>query len=239
MKNIIKFSRLEGKKGVIHGFSTKFYGDMSSKNTDNRRNLKNFAMDLGIDPLNTVDMEQVHGENVQWVTRENLGWKMLQADALITNKQNVFLVVKCADCFPVFIIDKKTSRISAIHAGWRGVYNGIIGKAIEEFINNGVSPRDLTAYIGPGIRQCCYAVDAGRAEMFRDKFEDSGNAVIEKKGKLFISLPEIIKKQVIGMGASAEDIEDCGVCTFDNHDLYSYRREGIESGRFIGIIGII
>ncbi len=239
MTQIFKFSKLESQNKIVHGFSTKYYGDMSSIRSDSRKNLKNFGLDLGIDPLNIVDMEQVHGNNVEWVTSDNRGWRILKTDGMITSDKNVFLAVKCADCFPVFIADRKLTTVGVFHAGWRGVYDEIIVNAVDEFEKKGMNTRDLIAYIGPGIRECCYSVSAERGTNFRMKFANSEDFVIEKRDKMYISLPKIIKKQLVDRGVNKEEIEDCGICTFEDQDFYSYRRERDDSGRFVGIIGLL
>lgn len=239
MTQIFKFSGLESQNKIVHGFSTRYYGNMSSYISDGRRNLKNFGMDLGIDPLDIVDMEQVHGTNIEWVTEENRGWRLLQTDGMITADKHVFLAVKCADCFPVFIIDSKLSVVSAIHAGWRGVYDEIIDRAVDEFEKKGIRPQDLSVFIGPGIRECCYEVSAERGTNFRMKFGNSDEYVIERQDKTYISLPKFITKQLVERGINKSEVEDCGVCTYETEDFYSFRKEGKDSGRFVGIIGLL
>lgn len=239
MNNILQFNKINGDSKIVHGFSTRHYGDMATKNPSSKVNMKNFLMDLDIDPLNTVNMEQVHGENVEWVNAENAGWRILQTDGLITETRNVFLIVRCADCFPVFITDSSRQIVCTIHAGRRGVYNEIIIKAIESLGKKGFAASDLSVFIGPGIRSCCYKISKEIKSEFAQKFNNISKVIIENGENYHLSLPDVIKAQVIGCKVSEENIEDMNICTYENNNLYSYRRDGEMSGRFVGVIGLI
>ena len=57
--------------------------------------------------------------------------KKLIGDALITDQKKIIIGILTADCAPVLIFDKKLKIISAIHAGWKGAYKGIIQKVIK------------------------------------------------------------------------------------------------------------
>ena len=45
---------------------------------------------------------------------------------MITNMNGIVLGVLTADCVPILIYDKKNKIIGCIHAGWKGVFKGII-----------------------------------------------------------------------------------------------------------------
>ena len=57
---------------------------------------------------------------------------MHEADALITGEQNIALGVVTADCLPILIHDEKNRVIATIHAGWKGLRDGIIENTIFE-----------------------------------------------------------------------------------------------------------
>ena len=52
-------------------------------------------------------------------------------DALVTDLPGICLCISTADCIPVLLYDKKHQAIAAVHAGWRGTVNFIIGHALE------------------------------------------------------------------------------------------------------------
>ena len=54
---------------------------------------------------------------------------------------------------PILIYEQKLKIISAIHAGWKGAYKGIINKVIKFLIKKGSNPKNISAVIGPWIAQ--------------------------------------------------------------------------------------
>ena len=85
---------------------------------------------------------------------------------MITKKPKIILGILTADCAPVIIWDKKLKIISAIHAGWKGAYKGIIKNVVSHLYKMGSKPENLIAVIGPCISQKNYEVKND----FRDKF---------------------------------------------------------------------
>ena len=74
---------------------------------------------------------QIHSDIVNKIDENNIGQKK-DGDALITNITNVPLLIFTADCVPIAIIDKKHKAIGLSHAGWRGTYDLIAKKTIDE-----------------------------------------------------------------------------------------------------------
>jgi len=81
---------------------------------------------------NLILMQQVHGNNVVIVDSKDIGTTIPDCDAIITSDSKVTLGVRVADCLPISVTDIKGRAMGIIHAGWRGLDNGIIGKTIEE-----------------------------------------------------------------------------------------------------------
>lgn len=67
-------------------------------------------------------------------------------DAIITDKPRQACVVLTADCLPIILFDKKMTKVAAIHAGWRGLSQGILEVALKEFVG-----LELVAWFGPCI----------------------------------------------------------------------------------------
>src|SRR3989344_4559719 len=112
--------------------------------------LKHFVgtRDSKINLESYVTIKQIHGDNVLVVTGKNT--KAEKADAMITNKRGLMLVVKVADCVPILFFDPKNTAIGIAHAGWRGTLKKIVGKTVLKMqIAFGTSPKDLIIGIGP------------------------------------------------------------------------------------------
>src|SRR5690606_11465694 len=55
--------------------------------------------------------------------------ELLEADAHWTDQRKIALRISTADCLPVLV--SHPAFICAIHAGWRGVHNGIIPESLN------------------------------------------------------------------------------------------------------------
>lgn len=162
-----------------------------------------------------------HGSNVVIVSESDIG-RIIEADAAITNRKNIFLAVTVADCFPVFLFNPKNNVVGLVHAGWRGVVSNIIKNTIEIMIKRlNSDPGDILAAIGPGIQKCHFTKGEDKIDKFRGY-----DGFIEKRtdGVYAIDLEGIIKKQLQNCGVI--NIESSGLCTYELPEKYfSWRRD--------------
>ncbi len=186
--------------------------------------------ELGIDMSSLVAAKQVHKNAVKVVTEADIGLGALSYesalddfDGMITRDGSVSLLINTADCLPVALAGKDGQVVGAVHAGSEGVYLEIVSRALQQIESSfGVKPEGMTAYIGPGIRACCYAVSEERAVDFSGKF-----GLEHISHKIFLDLPGLVKKQLIEAGVGEADIYDSNLCTCCRDDLFfSYRRDG-------------
>jgi len=108
-------------KGLVHAFSSRYEGNMSLSYGDTRdslNNRENFLAGLGINYKDLVCAQQVHGNQVLYVTEKDKGKGALDyhtaiadTDALVTDKKNLPLAVFTADCLSVFLYDPSTPAI--------------------------------------------------------------------------------------------------------------------------------
>ena len=90
---------------------------------------------------------QVHSNIVSYVDR-NFS-KDINSDAMITNRNDILLGILTADCAPIIVLGKKYFGI--IHAGWKGLINGIIENTIMKFNSLGETENDLDVFVGPHL----------------------------------------------------------------------------------------
>lgn len=103
-------------------------------------------------------LRQVHGAEVVTVTSPGDG-AGTDADASVTNVPGAVLAVQTADCVPVLLWsgggeDSSTPVIGAAHAGWRGLYEGVIEATVAAMRSLGAGP--ISAAIGPCIAAPAY-----------------------------------------------------------------------------------
>ncbi len=166
-------------------------------------------------------MQQVHGNNVQIVTSNDIGKTIPECDGLITNDPKLTLGVRVADCLPIVIKDKKSRVFGIVHAGWRGLDNGIIEKAVQKVIKEfSCNPGELEVNIGPHICRKHYEVK----EDVSIKFANYPKAILRKGYKEFLDLEKVAKVQLTELGINPQNIRTDKRCTFEDSSLPSFRR---------------
>ena len=160
---------------------------------------------------------QVHGTRV--VPIEMPEQAVGDADGFHTSVAGLPVSVITADCVPLLLARRDASQVAAIHAGWRGLYDGIVPAALAE-MGEGAP---IAAAVGPTICAECYEVSEELANGFARKF---GPAAVPSFRHL--DLRAIAEQQL--RAAGVEEIEHVGGCTCCTRDtagapIYrSYRR---------------
>ncbi len=190
------------------------------------KNLEIIKSELNAKHVATLN--QIHSNDIVKLSKG----EELDADGFYTEKPLVFLGIKFADCLPIVLMDVKKRIIMSIHAGWRGSYLGISKEAVKTFVTLGSNPENIIATIGPHICKNCYEVKEDVTSRFPERF----SAI--RKGKIYLDLSGINIKQLVESGVKRENIIDLNICTFENRDFFSYRRDKI-CGRNIGGIMLI
>lgn len=169
-------------------------------------------------------LEQLHSDRALAAAVGRCG----EGDALVTRGPGLAVSVVTADCVPVLFAGRET--VGAIHAGWRGLAAGVIGRALELAAE---APEEITAWIGPTIGGCCYEVSeevAGRVAAA------SGDEVVWPGAgeRPHLDLPGAAARQLRAAGVAAvEVLPRCTRC--DEVRLWSYRREGAGAGRNVAV----
>ena len=187
--------------------------EINIKNLNIIFNTDNMSPAIGSKPI--VQMDQTHSSTVNFIYGNKQIYK--STDALITSNKDIALQVKVADCMPIFIFDKKSSFFGAIHAGWRGLANGIIENSIELLKEKDFNLRNIKVFIGPSISKRNFEIQNDVMEYFDSKFS------IVKDGKIFLSLQEVAIDKFASYGIL--DILNTNECTYDNLNYHSYRRD--------------
>ncbi len=219
-------------KGKYHslnlGLNT---GDVLNKVKSNRNAL---ISHLNISESQIAFTDQVHSGNVKIAATPGI---YRETDALITNRPNLFLAIQTADCFPIFIYSPEHRVIAAIHAGWRGTKAGIIENTIillQEKFN--IKTEIILAVVGPGLQKECFEVEQDTYYLFEKKYLSDAKT----EGKKLLDLKSVIIDKLKTMGLVDINIFSSDICTkCDEKNYYSYRRDKHQSGRMMGIIGLI
>ncbi|MDV3297246.1 MAG: polyphenol oxidase family protein [Brachybacterium paraconglomeratum] len=185
-------------------------------------------------PGRVVRMRQVHGADVHTVDRAWLAQPDPDpplVDGLVTDVPGVTLLVRVADCVPLLLADVERGVVGAAHAGRQGLVAGIVPATVARM--RALGAERIVAWMGPHVCGHCYEVPATmRAEV--------AAAVPASFAETTWGTPAVD----VGAGVAAQlaadgvDLVDASRCTVEDDDLYSYRRQGGESGRLGGLIRV-
>ena len=185
-------------------------------------NRDKFLKKLRVNKDSLVALDQVHEDKVLLVKLSHGGKLNLVADGLLTREKNLYLSIRVADCLPIYIFDPRSKVIGLVHCGWRSLSMNIIDKALtlaqKVF---GLDTNSTIVGIGPGICSRHFEVKEGVAREFKDYPE----SVIRRDGKLFVDLKAITKKQLVEAGVKEDNIEISPICTFEDINYFSFRRD--------------
>jgi YfiH family protein len=272
---------------LLHGFSTRAGGEATAYGADQKTgeldlgftasvpretvlaNRKKFVDAVAKNSSDTpllVTLKQIHSAVVHVVGKADAEEEAkLKGDGMMTAEPGILLGIQTADCIPVLVVDCKKRAVAAFHAGWRGTLKRIVENGVGRMrLEFGSRPEDLSAAIGPGIRQCCYAVGDEMRDEFYSQFAyaselfcevSDSNPVKEKYPMLFLTarapghsnlgphlhldLVEANRRQLLNAGLKEESIFVQGDCTSCRTDRYfSYRAENGFTGRMLSVIGI-
>ena len=242
---------------LVHAFCTRLGGvseedykslNMSFREGDEEfrvlQNWSKLAAAFDIPMENFLVLNQVHGDNIFVIQPQGeyfTSRDALNYDAIVTDRANLAICIKTADCVPVFLVDHVRKVIAAVHAGWRGTALGITEKVIRLMQNQyGSSPSDLLAAIGPSIGPCCYEVDATVADAFhRHKNAEAFLFPGKRKDRWMLDLVSANHKQLRDCGIPSDNIEAADVCTVCRQEaFFSHRGSGGVTGRQINFLMI-
>ena len=191
--------------GVRHGFSTRSAVPLENLETELNAS---FAAQ-GFPMVDAVHAEQPHGNRAQAVYTP-LGIRVPDVDAMATSVPRMPLVVRVADCGPVYFYDPAQQVIALAHSGRRGTEGNIVTETIACLrATYNTRPENLIVQLGPCIRPPHYEIDFATE----------------------------IGRQARACGV--KQYHDCGVSTASRLDrYYSYRAEKGKTGRMWAVFMI-
>jgi len=163
-------------------------------------------------------LEQVHGTSVVEVLEAGDG-AGTAADAAVTVASNAPIAVQVADCVPIALLG--SDGVAVVHAGWRGLRDGILERAAHAL--SAITDGPFQAVVGPHIGACCYAFGDRDLDDMADRL---GPAV---RGRTRDSRPSLDLaagvEHVLETLDTAMAVVD-GTCTSCDERYWSYRGTG-------------
>jgi YfiH family protein len=170
---------------------------------------------LGLDASRLSFNRQVHSPTVH-----RGGRRGVDGDGLWSDEPGLPLLAFSADCLPIAVARTDgTRRIAVLHAGWRGLAEGVVEAGVAA-----LGAGDTAAIVGPAIGPCCYEVGPEVSGRFDD------DLTVERKLDLWTAAERALQR------AGVRRVERVDLCTRCHPDLFfSHRR----SGRARGVQGVI
>jgi YfiH family protein len=187
-------------------------------------------------PSEPVWLNQVHGIEIVDAANTNC---LPNADASFTTQKNVVCVTMTADCLPVLLCDKAGSVVAAVHAGWRGLCDGVLDASIHKVCRAAqIKPADLMAWLGPAIGPNAFEVGIEVRAQFIEKDKKAVSA-FKLQGDKFLAniyLLAVQRLNNVGVTLIYGSGHDENFCTFtDKERFFSFRRDG-DTGRMATLI---
>ena len=216
--------------------STKDYGPVYLNcNFTKSDSLKKIAKEFNFDINNVFLGEQIHDNKIKNIDKSK-GKFYKENDGFISNKIDAILGIATADCLPIIMADPLTNYFGIFHAGYKGILNGILEKALNEFTSFGSDLSNLKVGIGPGIEAKCYDVKIERINSFKEKYSKFNNYYFKKEDKYFLDLRKLALSIIKSFGVKNKNIEVINFCTRCNNDLFYSHRAMPNQGNFLTLI---
>lgn len=176
-------------------------------------------------------LEQIHG-NTAISADHPIG--NLAADAIYSREEQTVCAVQTADCLPILVCSSNSYCVAAIHAGWKGLSNGIIETTIKALA---LSPNDILVWLGPAIGPQAFIVGEQVFQSFIDN-DPAAKVAFQSLGnkQWLANLYQLAQQRLHKLGITS--IYGSNYCTFsDSTRFFSFRRDRL-TGRMLSLIWI-
>ena len=178
-------------------------------------------------------LQQVHGCHAHYHPQGNTS--KIVADASYTDQPEQVCAVMTADCLPLLVCDHLGTKVAAIHAGWRGLCDGIIEQTIAKMA---LPAEQLMVWLGPAIGPQAFEVGAEVREAFITQQQQAIKAFAPLAHAHWLAnIYQLARQRLELLGISA--IYGGQYCTYQQQEqFFSYRRDGV-TGRMASLIWLV
>jgi len=195
---------------------------------------------MGCKPDTIFDVWQVHSADVVCADApRKMDEPYQKADVILTDKPEVTLFMRFADCVPILVHDPVKGVIGLSHAGWQGTVRDVAGVTVDAMRERYDSyPADVIACIGPSIGPDHYEIGEDVIAQVKQTFDNDANMMLPLHGKrthfdLWKANQYLLER------AGVSQIELAGICTAcHTDDWFSHRAEKGKTGRFGALISL-
>ena len=237
-----RFPGLAAVPQVVHGVTTRNGPEFGQVGTDEATATacRAAAEELGL--AGPAWAHQMHGGVVRRVRTPGM---VGEADALVTDTPGLLLLGRSADC-PIILVagvrDDGSPAVGFAHASWRATVAGITSRMLTRLVEElQVNPATIRAAIAPSAGPCCYEVGDEVVDEAVGALGRGAAAFFMARGERWhFDLWAANRRALEQAGVPTAQIESSGVCTICHGErFWSWRAQGVQAGRFAGVIGIL
>jgi YfiH family protein len=172
-----------------------------------------------------VELHQVHKDGFVADARPTATDvpSMVEADGSCTRERGLGLLIKTADCQPLFFAAGDASAVAALHVGWRGNAANYPAAGLSRFCEAyGLDPAEILAVRGPSL-------GPGASEFIH--FEKEWPATFAPwfdAEKRMMDLWRLTREQLISAGMRVGNIFSLDFCTMSLPEFFFSHRRGDE-----------
>lgn len=200
----IQFKKLL-KYGIKHAYTLKGESlDFSHGCLLEKLSYERILKALEIGERTLVKPIQTHTSNVKCIDKVMKSEELPDVDGLITDKKNITLTTKNADCILFLFYDPVKKVIANVHSGWKGTFQKIAEKTVVKMMNfYGCHPKDMICCICPSIRKCHFEVDEDVKDLcseifgFTNRLDDIIEVGEIKNGKTKYMIDTILINKIL------------------------------------------
>jgi YfiH family protein len=183
-------------------------------------------------PEEPIWIRQTHSTIVLKATADHTNQ---EADATFTNETNQVCAILTADCLPILLCNRQGTYVAAIHAGWRGLANGIIETALDKLK---LPADDILIWLGPAIGPTRFEVRKDVYDTFTLNNPDAVPAFTPIGHEHWLANLYLLARQRLQQHGITH-IYGGEFCTYsDPERFFSYRRDNQTTDRIISLIWI-
>ncbi|NLX01928.1 MAG: peptidoglycan editing factor PgeF [Syntrophomonadaceae bacterium] len=220
---------------------------VDDKISDVIENRRRYLELFSLTPENMVCCEQVHGNSVAVVGKEEQGRGALDYktslpgyDAMVCTTPGIMLTTFYADCIPIFLFDPCQRVVAIAHSGWKGTMGRIATETLKVMQKEyNCLPEKTEVFIGPGIGGCCFNIGEELSKQVKEEFTRLNGILNYDSNGCTWDLQLTNRLMLEENGVRPENIFICDLCTACNTEMFfSYRREQGGTGRMAAGIGL-
>lgn len=178
-------------------------------------------------PLGLATMRPNHGTGVAVVDGPG---ETPDVDALVCATPGLALLALGADCVPAVLVDPAAGVVAAVHSGWLGVRDDVVGAALAAMAGLGAEPARTVALLGPAVCGACYPVPRERADQVARVSPAAVGVAADGQPTVDVRFAVAERLRVAGVEVSL-----VGGCTVESAGLFSHRRDGV-TGRHGAVV---